>query len=200
MASTSIHSNSTLVKLSPESVEGLQQRRNIIPPYISTTSTLSTGIPITFGTVKCHRVSIPNNAEKVGCVTAVLDEDSEYASRIRYVFDIHSYPKMSSRLVSDDFTLLDYSDVFDDTQDEAVVQCCCVTRNQLIAQNALSGSIEGDDFDLYKHGKVNMVVDKTIALRYAEQETTAVKNRIILIGLTLTIPLFLYIRFTIWHY
>lgn len=44
-----------------------------------------------------------------------------------------------------------------------------------------------------------IIVDTTIALKYAQQETTALKNRMILCGLTLTIPLFLYLRFTIWR-
>lgn len=44
-----------------------------------------------------------------------------------------------------------------------------------------------------------VVVDNMISLKCAELESIAVKNRIILCGLTLTIPLFLYLRFTIWN-
>lgn len=44
-----------------------------------------------------------------------------------------------------------------------------------------------------------LLVDNAISLQYAEKEIKAIKNRIIICGLTLTIPLFLYLRFTIWN-
>ncbi|VVT54587.1 uncharacterized protein SAPINGB_P004150 [Magnusiomyces paraingens] len=44
----------------------------------------------------------------------------------------------------------------------------------------------------------DIVVNDDIAADMAARETLAVKNRIILCSLTLTIPIFLYLRFTFW--
>lgn len=44
-----------------------------------------------------------------------------------------------------------------------------------------------------------LLIDNAVSLQYAEKEIMAIKNRIIICGLTLTIPLFLYLRFTIWN-
>lgn len=45
----------------------------------------------------------------------------------------------------------------------------------------------------------SIAINESIALDVSARETLAVKNRIILCSLTLTIPIFLYLRFTFWN-
>lgn len=202
--SSADNSQLTLVQSSAElSVSSENQRSSLIPLQPSPISNLSTGIPISFGAITTHKASIPNDygEDKCGLAITVLDKDSEYAARITYVVNIqaYDYTKTSSRFASRDSENYYCADEDDDTSNSGTtIQTGYITRNQLIQQSVLSGSSNGNEGSFEQHGQVNIVVDNTIALRFAEQETTAVKNRIILIALTLTIPLFLYLRFTIW--
>lgn len=226
MALTSLHSisESTLVRTSEESVgdQDLPVPNSILSQVQTPAiSNLSTGIPINFGTVFGHRtlLSFASNIEVLQANSAVteIDPQAEHAARITYVVNVHTYDKLlqKPRLASGNSGTLDIDCWYDLCDGDglgdcelsgspvAEIQMCCITRNQLIQQAALNEggnhNTTSGEHDLDQHGQINIVVDKTVALRYAALETTAVKNRIILIGLTLTIPLFLYLRFTIWN-
>lgn len=186
-------SESTLFRVSStETSNSIRFRVNVqnqlqLPDSSSSNPSISTGIPVSLGTVKHYKAFV--NGGNLGIS---LEEEGNF-TKITHVVSLHHY--------------------YDDEEDEDIKQDGftpqTLFQNGLWLNTSRGETVYYDHEVGYRHRSVDSVeehvsktnviqVDNTVALNCAEQETTAIKNRMVLCGLTLTIPLFLYLRFTIW--
>lgn len=180
--STSVHSDSTLVQSAVSSNE---------PPQSTSQNsgfTASTGFPITVESITWFKASIvdPDSGE---AQTVRIDRDMSQSTNISYIMNMRlhltvPYDCWPENMFDSSFTgIADSSSTGDLLHQPPPRTANLCTAGSAADQSGISG----------------IYMDNSIALKLAEKETLAVKNRIILCGLTLTIPLFLYLRFTIWN-
>lgn len=177
---SSLHSDSTLVQSARSLNESSQSASQ------NSAFTASTGFPITVKSITWFKTSIvdPDTGE---VQTVLIDRDMSQSTNISYIMNMRSNFTLPidcwpENMFDFSFTGITDSSSTDNQLHQPRTANLCTARNAA-DQPGISG----------------IHMDNSIALNFAEKETVAVKNRIILCGLTLTIPLFLYLRFTIWN-
>lgn len=161
-------------------------------PNGQSAETPSTGTPVTFGSVVWYKSSVSADSGRSSAnVQAVDCPDQDFASRIKYVINVHDAPQTGPESSAAPGTSGSSPSLF------LSPDLLSSYTPSSVHTHPRSGQDYPDHLVL-EECLSTIEVDHTIALDCARLETTALKNRMVLCGLTLTIPLFLYLRFTIW--